>query len=143
TSPWSSQNNSIWNLHMCCLLPAETYGGGATTSADFVYSWEESQALGSITIHRNYLSAECHTKWMGNQPAQVFTDPIYTLEEVDQYNDTINTCKSYVNECIASFALGQLDPNSDADWETYKANIESAGLQQWLDLAQTYWDRSH
>ena len=78
--------------------------------------------------------------WRDVQPEQVFVDPVYSVAELDQYNDTINQLKSYVNECIASFATGQMDPVND--WETYKANLESAGLQDWLTVAQAYWDRS-
>ncbi|MBO4297369.1 MAG: hypothetical protein J5998_01110, partial [Clostridia bacterium] len=142
-SPWSTENNEIWNTHMCCLLPAQTYGQIATTDTVMSNSWEESQEIGSSLVHDDYIWANMAVAWYGKIPEQIFVNPVYTVEETDQYNDTINTCKSYVNECIASFALGTLDPNSDADWETYKANMESAGLQQWLDLAQTYWDRSH
>ena len=139
--PWTHENNTIWNTHTCCLLPAETYGGNAALTTDFSHSWEQSIEMNDISVHQAYLAAECHTKWLGNVPEQVFTDPIYTLEETDKYNDTINQVRSYVNESIASFALGTLDPVND--WETYKANLESAGLNDWLTVAQTYWDRSH
>ena len=142
-NPWVTQNNEIWNFHMCCCLPAQTYGQWATTDTVMSNSWEESQEIGVPSVHRTYTGALDNKLWYGKVPEQVFTNPVYTVEETDQYNDIMNTCKSYVNETIASFALGTLDPNSDADWETYKANMESAGLQQWLDLAQTYWDRSH
>lgn len=139
--PWTHENNTIWNCHACCLLPAETYNGSAATSTDFSHSWEESIEMDNISKHRSYLTAERHTKWMGNTPEQVFTDPVYTLDELDKCNDTIQTVKSYVNECIASFALGTLDPV--ADWDAYLANLESAGLNDWLEVAQAYWTRSH
>lgn len=141
TSPWVSENNTIWNTHMGTLLPMATYSANGTTSAERVNSWEEGVALGDPTTYKNYLSARLTEVWIGKTPEQVFTDPIYTLEETDQYNDIMTQCKNYVVECIASFTTGQLDPVND--WETYKANLESAGLSQWLELAQTYWDRSH
>jgi len=68
------------------------------------------------------------------------TGNIYSLEETDKYNDIMTQCKSYVTESIASFTTGQLDPV--ADWDAYLANLESAGLSQWLELGQAYWDRS-
>ncbi len=142
-NPWVTENNEIWNIHMCCMLPAQTYGQWATRDEVMANSWEESQEIGSRSVHDNYIYAYMDAAWYGKLPDQLFTDPVYTVDELDQYNDIMTTCKSYVNETIASFALGQLDPNSDADWETYKNNMESAGLQQWLDLAQAYWDRSH
>ena len=96
--------------------------------------------LGSVTAYRDYIAAQ-HQLWRGQMPEQVFVDPIYTVDEMDANNDVITQIRSYVNECIASFATGQMDP--EKDWESYKANLESAGIQQWLDLAQIYWDRSH
>lgn len=139
-NPWSAQNNAIWNIHMCCMLPEETYGSNATTTTQRVYSWKEGVQLGSVTAYRDYIAAQ-HQLWRGQMPEQVFVDPIYTVDEMDANNDVITQIRSYVNECIASFATGQMDP--EKDWESYKANLESAGIQQWLDLAQIYWDRSH
>lgn len=139
-NPWVAQNNSIWCTHTCCLLPAETYGSAATTSTERVNSWKEGVEKGDTLVYRNYLSAQ-HLLWLGQKPEQLFVDPVYSVEELDQYNDTINQVKSYVNECIAAFATGQMDPVNG--WDEYIANLESAGLKQWLDLAQTYWDRAH
>ena len=34
-----------------------------------------------------------------------------------------------------------VDPNSDADWETYLNAMESQGLSQWLNVAQTAYSR--
>lgn len=139
TSPWVSENNTIWNCHMGTLLPLRTYSGNGTTSKERVDSWEEGVALGDPTTYKNYLSAR-NTVWTGKLPAQVFDSPIYSLEETDKYNDIMTQCKSYVTEAIASFTTGQMDPV--ADWDAYLANLESAGLSQWLELAQTYWNRS-
>ena len=51
TNPWVTENNAMWNVHMCCLLPAETYGStGTTTPADeFVTSWQEGVERGDVT----------------------------------------------------------------------------------------------
>jgi len=140
TNPWVSENNTIWNTHMCCLLPRNTYSVGGTTAAQFVNSWEEGVALGDVPTYRTYIGSR-HQLWQGVTPEQLFVDPVYTQDELDATNDIITQCKSYVNECIASFALGTLDPVND--WETYKNNLASAGLDQWVELAQTYWTRSH
>jgi len=141
TNPWVTQNNEIWNTHTCCLLPAQTYGHTATIDTVMSNSWEESQEIGQVSVHRTYAGAVNNALWYGKVPEQRFTDPVYTTEENDKYNDTIQTVRNYVNECIASFATGTLDPVND--WETYKANLESAGLQDWLDVAQAYWNRAH
>ena len=141
TNPWVTQNNEIWNTHLTSCLPAQTYGQWATTDTVMSNSWEESQEINIVSVHRGYTGAKCNALWYGKLPEQLFTDPIYTTEENDKYNDTIQQVRSYVNECIASFATGTLDPVND--WETYKANLESAGLSQWLEVAQAYWNRAN
>ena len=140
TSPWVTENNTIYNGHIATILPINSYSAYGVESTEAITSWEEGVAKGDIGMYRDYIAA-AYLVWRGVAPEQVFTNPIYTLEETDKYNDTITQVKSYVNECIAAFALGQMDPV--ADWDTYLANLESAGLQDWIDLAQTYWTRSH
>lgn len=139
-NPWVSENNTIYNGHIGTVLPINSYSAYGSLSADSVTSWEEGVEKGDVSLYQDYMSAT-YNIWRGVQPEQLFTDPVYTVEETDQYNDIMTQCKSYVNECIASFALGQLDPVND--WDTYVNNLESAGLSQWLELAQTYWDRAH
>ena len=141
TNPWSTQNNAIWNTHLTSLLPMQTYGQWATIDTVKIESWEHSQEVQNITAHRTWVGAKAGSMWRSNPDKQVFTDPNYTTEELDKYNDTINTLKDYVKETIASFATGTLDPVND--WETYKANLESAGLSDWLEVAQTYWNRAN
>ena len=127
---------------MCCLLPQQTYdaGGSTTPASEFITSWQDGVERGDVTAYRSYVNAR-EPEWLGQLPEQVFADPIYTLEEMDMYNDTINTVREYVRECIAAFATGAMDPVND--WDAYLASLDAAGLQDWLDVAQAYWDRSH
>jgi len=137
--PWTNENNVYWNTWFGAMMPLATYSASGTPIADVADTWEESFEMGDYATHKSYMGGK-HLLWRGNQPEQVFARPVYTLEELDEYNDTITQVKSYVNECIASFALGTLDPV--ADWETYLSNLESAGMNDWVELAQKYWDRS-
>ena len=138
--PWSNENNQIYNAHWFCLLPAATYSGSAdkTPTAEFINNWDESWARQDISAHSSYVST-LMKHHLGKLPEQLFVDPVYTLEEGDMYNDTISTVKTYVKECIASFATGAMDPV--ADWDAYVAQCDAAGLQDWLKVAQAYWDR--
>ncbi len=138
--PWSNENNQIYNAHWFCLLPGPTYSGDATKNAaeNFVNSWDESWEKGDINLHTGYTGAYMKTH-LNNLPAQVFVDPVYTIEETDMYNDSITTVQTYVKECIASFATGAMDPVND--WDEYVAQCDAAGLQDWLKIAQAYWDR--
>ena len=137
-NPWVTENNMIWNTHTCAILLAEPLGAQAKAPAAEVNNWEESWALKDVGIHEAYLSALARDN-LNYLPDEVFANPIYTLEELDEHNDTIATLKSYVNECITAFTTGQMDPVND--WETYLANLESAGLQDWVNVAQTCYTR--
>ena len=138
--PWSNENNQIYNAHWFCLLPGATYGASGTkTPADeFCNDWQSSWDAGDVSAHDGYVNAYLKHH-LSILPDQVFVDPVYTLEELDQYNDTISTVQTYVKECIAGFATGAMDPVND--WDNYVAQCDAAGLQDWLKIAQDYWDR--
>ena len=138
--PWSNENNQIYNAHYFCLLPSATYGGnGDKTPADqYLNDWQSSWDNGDITVHTNYVNAYLKHH-LNALPEQVFVDPVYTLEEKDMYNDTISTVQTYVKESIAGFVTGTMDPVND--WDNYVAQCDAAGLQDWLKIAQAYWDR--
>ena len=138
--PWSNQNNTIWNIQFCGMNPPQLYcaQGSVNPVSDFIMDWNQSWEKQDITAHLDYVAAAM-TSWIGVLPEQRFVEPKYTVEESDQYLDTINTVKTFVRESIASFATGAMDP--EADWDSYLSQLDAAGLQDWLDVAQTYWDR--
>ncbi len=58
--------------------------------------------------------------------------------EVARLQVSINT---YVEECIAKFINGQLDIDSD-DWDKYKAELDTMGLETYIDIVQRNYDVS-
>ena len=139
--PWSNPNNTMWNIQFCAMNPITLYAAsGSTTPIDeFVLDWKSGYEGGDINKHRNYLASKM-TAWMGIVPEERFMEPKYTVDELDAYNDTINTCKTFVKEAIASFITGEMDPVND--WESYLTQLEAAGLNDWLTCAQAFYDRS-
>ncbi len=140
--PWSNENNSIWNIYFCGMLPIHTFTASATETpaSEFLSNWDDSFAKGDITDHSSYVNAFM-VSWIGKHPDQMFIEPKYTVEEMDQYNDTINTVKTYYKEWLASFVTGAKDPVND--WDEYMAGLETSGLNDWLTVAQAYWDRAN
>ncbi len=140
--PWTNENTTIWNIFPASLLPAASFSASAAMDQDFVNSWEEGWESQDIAKHKSYLSAvnAGQRGFNGEQPEEMFYSPTYTIEETDKYNDTITSVKTYVNEALAAFVTGTKDPV--ADWDEYIANLETAGLQDWLDVAQICYDRS-
>lgn len=76
-----------------------------------------------------------------NNPAEVVDKLIYTTEESDALGNINTEILIYVKESRAKFAIGDMDPYSDADWQKYVDTLYDMGLQTWLDIAQDAWDR--
>ena len=80
------------------------------------------------------------------QPYAISADemlPILFYDEdeaakIAQYQATINT---YVNESIARFIIGDLDINSDADWDGFKRELEKLGVNEYLAVIQGACDK--
>jgi putative aldouronate transport system substrate-binding protein len=58
--------------------------------------------------------------------------PVYTGAEIAQYAEMRTNVHNYVNQCMAQFATGQLDP--ERDWDAYLANLKKLGVDELLEL---------
>ena len=66
---------------------------------------------------------------------------VYTEEEKEDSEVASTAVGDYFRKSRTDFALGNLDPNSDADWKEYVDTLWELGLQDWLDVAQVAYDR--
>lgn len=64
----------------------------------------------------------------------------YTEDEECAYENAWSQCKTYVQRMMTEFVQYR-DPANDAQWADYLATLESYGLQDWLNVAQTAYDR--
>jgi len=76
-----------------------------------------------------------------NNPEEVVNQLIYVEEESEAIGNIKMEVLEYMKETRAKFATGILDPNNDADWNTYVQTMYDMGLQTWLDNSQSAWDR--
>ena len=67
---------------------------------------------------------------------QKITDAIAIKADVTIMED----CKRAVEEAIAKFITGQM--NLENDWETFKTQCQTIGLERYLELVQTTYDSS-
>jgi putative aldouronate transport system substrate-binding protein len=58
--------------------------------------------------------------------------PVYTGAEISQYAETRTNVYNYVNQSMAMFATGQMDP--ERDWDGYLANLKRLGADGLLEL---------
>ena len=64
---------------------------------------------------------------------------IFTEDELDQLGEIEATLRTYVDESMTRFALGDLD--IEKDWDSYLKELENIGLSQYLEVSQIAYDR--
>jgi len=65
----------------------------------------------------------------------------YTMEEAEKWTDPMLALKTYVDEAMSLFATGQLDPNSDADWNNYLNELNKLQYKEIMQVDQVAYDR--
>ena len=75
------------------------------------------------------------------QPAELIYDLVYSGEELEIMNEYKTLYKEHVLESRAKFVIGILDPNNDADWNTYLKELKLLGEDLMLEAAQAAYDR--
>jgi putative aldouronate transport system substrate-binding protein len=63
-----------------------------------------------------------------------------TVQEARRYAELANLIIPYVNQSTASFISGRLDLNRD--WDKYISDLKTMGVEEWLKLIQTGYDRA-
>lgn len=66
---------------------------------------------------------------------------IFTEEQSKLFGELKTSIDTTMEEWFANFVIGNAD--IDADWETYLATLESAGLSQYLEIYQTAYDAKY
>lgn len=126
--PWASENNILWHISNTTLIPIKLFGG--LTWPDFinedheyfVKDWYESIALRE-----------------GKNPPEVVGPMIYTEEETLDINEIETTIKTFIESSLTQFILGDLD--IEKDWDKYVNDLKTIGLDHWLEVSQTCYDR--
>jgi putative aldouronate transport system substrate-binding protein len=69
--------------------------------------------------------------------------PTLKYSEADSFKvaEPIININEFVRQAIAEFTIGTRDINSDAAWNAYLRDLDSMGLQQWLSISQSTYDR--
>ena len=86
------------------------------------------------------LNAKSEEYYYDKHPAKVLPQLDYTVDEANRIQQAITNIPDYVNQSLARFITGDLDIDG-ADWDSYLSNLENMGLSDWLEVAQTAYDR--
>ena len=67
----------------------------------------------------------------------------YTEEEQDEWGELRTALKTYVQEATNLFCVGQLDPNSDADWQSYLDELNNLQYKEILAVDNEAYARTY
>ena len=134
--PMLEQNTCLWSSASCSLNVNSE--GESAQLTDQETAGEVLRAQMHAESSLNYAAAA--DKY---NPDSKYLCPnlVYTEEEKADIENQQTAVGDYFRKCRTDFALGNMDPNSDADWKTYVDTVWDLGLQDWLDAAQVAYDR--
>jgi putative aldouronate transport system substrate-binding protein len=66
----------------------------------------------------------------------------YSVEDTSQMALLTTNINTYVEESIAKFVIGDLDPNRDADWNNFQTQLRNLGIERYLQIIQRTYDAS-
>lgn len=134
-SAFSSQNNMCWHAVDGAVLPLHLHA----SQYDNDGSWTSFRSA--------FVNAAAVNTTAGTgtaiQPSELVYTLIYNDEENEVVADVSAIIQDYVKEARAMFITGVMDPNDDAQWQSYLDALESQGLSNWLDAAQAAYTRMH
>lgn len=126
-----SSGNTTWQMNGSAITIPENY----SPIANYDETWAGREFSLEVALMNACLSAP--------QPDEVVYELVYTQEENEVVSEFKQLLQDYLLESRAQFATGVLDPNSDADWQTYLNNLESLGLPRILEVSQAAYTRMH
>lgn len=128
-SAFTGQNSIIWHIQPPVIWPQVAI---ATVAAP---------NNGGFASLRSAIAKSLYTSAVATIPNEVYMGVNYTAEESEQYTEATELLWDYIFQSRALFITGTLNPNSDADWQTYLDTMEANGLSTAIKLTQAAYDR--
>jgi len=66
----------------------------------------------------------------------------YSASDASDMAVLTTNINTYVEESIAKFIIGDLDPNKDADWNTFQAALRNLNVARYLEIVQNAYNAS-
>ncbi len=128
---WANVSNYYWANSGPRMYGTELFFGQAEVSSGESRAWSIDNAMDIIEAHK-----VCdYDKYVGNLPLDE--------DETDVYESVYVPIVNYVDECWSRFVLGDLDIDSDADWDAFIAEAKGMDLDAALEVIQAAYDRQH
>lgn len=77
----------------------------------------------------------------GIVPDEYIANLVFDLDELESVTTARTDIDNYITQSVANFVAGDWDPNDDAQWNSYVAEYEKMGLENFLATTQKAYDR--
>jgi len=135
SDPLTQQSTAKWAKIASTL---NVYAEGETAQvAEDMDEWTKKKSQ----LHAQNYALFCESE-EENNPKIICPTLIYTEEDKELTSMERTNTSDRANKAQTEFCTGVLDPNSDKDWNAYLAELDKLGLPLWLELAQTYYNKT-
>ena len=134
--PLVEQNTCLWSGASCSL---NIYAECETAQFDWDLNPGEAKRCEMHAQSRKLIDEAAAKN--NPDPKNICPTLQLTTEEREENKAYIDACADYFSKSRTDFCTGQLNPNSDADWNKYVDTLWKLGLQEWIDVYQVAYDR--
>ena len=127
---FNEQNAQCWHMFACVAAEMDWQYEVDFSDPD---DWETMKVIKNNELYENSANAP--------QPEEVFDFAIYSLSDYEERSDFAREISSYVYNRRSEFCTDMLDPNDDAQWQTYLDGLQALHYDRWIELAQISYDR--
>lgn len=126
---WGTEQNSHWNGKILTYL-------GATDP----YSIQgKGVAADTPSSSPSIMTPKAIPYYMDKHPEEIIVSLPYEDNEIQEMSDLKAVIEPYVEQCMTQFATGVL-PFSE--WDTYLETLDQMGLERYIELMQTAYERT-
>ena len=140
---WSAANteatSKVLQIDYPVLISGLSIAGQCYKEPSYATRSELIENNASVSAYIDYLYWTNGPDKTGLIPDEVVYNLIYTEEETENISEIGKTIESYVKECVAQFAVGNMD--IDKDWDSFVQSLYDMGLQEYIDVSQTAYER--
>ena len=126
----SEQNAQSWH-----------FTASVADSSYWQYEVDMSDPEDWNTIKINKMNEMYRLETSAPQPKEIFDFAIYSLSDYDERAEFARDLTDYISDRRSEFCTGMLDPNSDADWQSYLDGLDRLKYDRWIELAQIGYNR--
>ena len=133
---WSEETSDTWHSDPIYFGVTNGYDMGiAGSGTPFNFDSTMPPKRGFIT-YNNLWEKQEH-----EQPEEIIFSQVYNEEESEVITEYKQLYKDYMKQARAQLISGVIDPNDDAQWAQYLADLKANGEDELIEAAQGAYDR--